>query len=102
MASLEKIPRNLHPSLRSRRVRAFLARTQDALWRAEPPPGGSRRPAERADIDRHDLDLLDLLTVALDLADEEELQMLLAYARTSLVIALGQAISVSEMDSEPR
>lgn len=74
--------------MKSRRVRAFLLRTQDALWRAEPPPGGSRRRAECADLERHDLDLLDLLTVALDLADENELQMLLAYARTSLIISM--------------
>lgn len=74
--------------MKSRRVRAFLLRTQDALWRAEPPPGGSRRRAECADLERHDLDLLDLLTVALDLADEDELAMLLAYARTSLIISM--------------
>lgn len=74
--------------MKSRRVREFLLRTQDALWRAEPPPGGSRRRAECADLDRHDLDLLDLLTVALDLAEEDELQMLLAYARTSLIISM--------------
>jgi hypothetical protein len=47
-----------------------------------------RRDAEGADIDRPDFALLDLLTLALDLADDRDLQIQVAYARTSLILYL--------------
>lgn len=85
---LQENAKNLHPSLKSRRVRAFLLRTRAAVRRTDAPFGGSRRPAERAELERHDLDLLDLLTLALDTAEDHDLQILISYARTSLILSL--------------
>ena len=65
-----------------------LEQTRDAMRRMRLPKGFDRRDAERAELDRCDFALLDLLTVALDTADEPELQMLVAYARTSAIIAI--------------
>lgn len=79
---------NLHPSMRSRRVRNHLRSVQVRIDTAPVPKGWPRREAIKARIDLPDFRLLDLLTAALDLADDEDLQMLIAYARTSLVIAL--------------
>ena len=74
--------------MKSRRVRRFLLDIQEEISNARKPPRGRRRDAERADIDRADFALLDLLTLELDMADDRELQMLISYARTSLILHL--------------
>jgi len=51
------------------------------------PDGFVPRDAARADLGTCDLALLDLLTVALDTADDRDLQMLVSYARTSLILS---------------
>ena len=77
----------LHPSLRSARLRRHLEQVVAALRASDPPLGFERRDAERGD-EADDEALLDLLTVALDLADDRRVQTLAAYARTSIILAL--------------
>ena len=74
--------------MKARRVRRFLLNTQERICSARKPIHGMRRDAEGADIDRPDFALLDLLTLALDLADDRDLQIQVAYARTSLILYL--------------
>ena len=85
---IQKKPAILHPAMKARRVRRFLLNTQERICSARKPIHGMRRDAEGADIDRPDFALLDLLTLALDLADDRDLQIQVAYARTSLILYL--------------
>jgi hypothetical protein len=79
---------SLHPSMKSRRVRRHLEETRVRLLSARAIAGYERRIGSSADIEVADMRLLDLLTAALDLADDGDLQMLVSYARTSLIVAI--------------
>ena len=84
-----KNQRNLHPSIRSARLIRHVAHVRMALRQADQPEGFERREAEEGDLSAgSEYALLDLLTAALDLADDSREQTLVAYARTSLIMHL--------------
>ena len=74
--------------MKSRRVRRHLEETRVRLSSTRAIAGYERRIGSSADIEVADMRLLDLLTAALDLADDGDLQMLVSYARTSLIVAI--------------
>lgn len=82
-----KNQRKLHPSIRSARLLRHLEAVRSRLRDADVPPWFDRRDAERGHPDgSDDWALLDLLTAAIDLAEDRQVQTLAAYARTSLIL----------------
>lgn len=89
-----KNQRKLHPSIRSARLLRHLEAVRARLREADPPIGFVRRQAEDGDpSSADDWALLDLLTVALDLAEDRQVQTLAAYARTSLILDITRSAS---------
>ena len=88
-ARIDQETQKILPKLQSRRVPRHIRATLLSIRRVNMQPGMSERDARRApDIYAIDWTVLDLYTIAFDLAEEDDLRFLVSQARSMLLSEL--------------